>query len=62
MKEWEGTKYPWSGGMGENTPLPNEVGKGAGQGSRQKERKKTHLASIQVYDQERHTFRHVCKD
>ena len=21
MKEWEGTKHPWSGGMGENTPF-----------------------------------------
>ena len=25
--EWEGTRYPRTGGMGENTPFPNNIGK-----------------------------------
>ena len=25
--KWEGTKYLWSEGKGENTPLPNNEGK-----------------------------------
>ena len=34
MKEWEGTKYPRSGGTGENTPFAKQSRKkGAGQGS-----------------------------
>ena len=36
MKEWEGTKYPRSGGTGRNTPFAEtKQGKGAGQGSQQ---------------------------
>ena len=35
MKEWEGTKYPQSGGTGENTPFAKQ--------SRKKERDKGHV-------------------
>ena len=35
-KYWEGTKYPWSGGTGENTPFAKQSKKkGAGKGSQQ---------------------------
>ena len=54
MKEREGTKYPWSGGMGENTPFTKQSKeKGAGQGSGHtvslQFQFKVHFLSIQLY-------------